>query len=89
MFGFSLTKLVFTVLVVMAVWYGFKWVSRLQQVREAQARESLRRGGPSAPRHANPPAGDAEDMVKCKVCDSYVTANGAVSCGRSDCPYPG
>ena len=34
MFGFSLPKLLFTILVIAAVWYGFKMLARWQERRE-------------------------------------------------------
>lgn len=88
MFGFSLPKLLFTILVIAAVWYGFKMLSRWQERREnadsaerAPARRRRRR------RETPPP--EAEDMVACALCGTYVAARGARSCGRADCPYPG
>ncbi|MFQ5764385.1 MAG: hypothetical protein ACE5GT_05610 [Rhodospirillales bacterium] len=86
MFGFSITKLLFTVAVIALVWYGFKWVGRMQVKREHDARERLRReaAGP-----AHPGAGDAEEMVRCAACGAFVAASGAKNCGREDCPYPG
>ena len=38
MFGFSLQKLLVLAAIVAAVWYGFKWVSRLQKQRDAEAK---------------------------------------------------
>lgn len=87
-----LTKLVFTILAVIVVWYGFKWVARMQEMRDHIAKGGLSAGGPGAEKaskETNGPDKDIEDMVKCKVCDSFVAANNAVSCGREDCPYPG
>ncbi len=91
MFGFSLQKLLVLAAVVAAVWYGFKWVSRLQQARDAAA------GGPpkksrwpgAAWRKAKtaPPQDAAEDMTECPVCRTYVSARGPANCGRADCPY--
>lgn len=86
MFGFSLTKLLFTIAVVIAVWQGFKWVGRVQALREAEARR-VKAPGPRSP--ADPPSADAEEMVKCPVCGVYVSDRGMASCGRPDCPYPG
>lgn len=81
MFGFSLTKLIFTVLAGIAVWYGFKLFVRIQEMRKDDAEAGVRMsGGPSS-------GGKIEDMIKCRVCDAYITADNAVSCGRSDCPY--
>ena len=81
MFGFSLTKLLFTAAVIAAVWYGYKWIGRIQSMRAAE--DKL---GGNQPR-SGPPA--VEDMIRCPVCDSFVAAPAAASCGREDCPYPG
>ena len=72
MFGFSLTKLLVLAAIVAAVWYGFKWVTRMQRLRE-QAKEE--------------PKVAAEDTVRCPKCDAYVVAKGAADCGRPGCPY--
>jgi len=92
MFGFSISKLLFTVAIVLAIWYGFKWVGRMQVRRDAEAKERLharRRGGPvNAPPPPNTAAMDAQEMVKCPACGDYVPAHGARHCGRDDCPYP-
>ena len=99
MFGFSLQKLLVLAAIVLAVWYGFKWVSRLQEARDAGARVPPRkrrwpgdvrgafrgafRGGGKAPE----PQDAAEELTPCRVCDAYVAARGASHCGRADCPY--
>jgi membrane protein implicated in regulation of membrane protease activity len=82
MFGFSFLKLLFTVAVVVIVWQGYKWVGRLQNQRTRADKLRSRRGPPSS-------GGELEDMVKCRVCGSYVAAAGATACERGDCPYPG
>ncbi len=91
MFGFSLQKLLVLAAVIALVWYGFKFVGRLQDQRKADgglgaraARRPKRRG--SAPA-TEPRAQDAEDMVACPVCQAYVQVRGATRCDRSDCPY--
>ncbi len=89
MFGFSIQKLIFTVAIIAAVWYGFKWVSRMKVKRDEEARQRLRRdneGGAGAPA-SNPT--DAEEMIECKTCGAFVASVGATACGREDCPYPG
>ncbi len=90
MFGFSLQKLIVLVAVVAAVWYGFKFVSRLQDARRADA--VGREGAGKKPKNAdrdtgNPGRIDAEDMVQCPNCEAYVSGRGATKCGRPDCPY--
>lgn len=72
MFGFSLAKLLVLAAIVAAVWYGFKWVTRMQRIREAEKKE---------------PKVTAEELVRCPKCDAYVAAKGASDCGRPDCPY--
>ena len=101
MLGFSIQKLLFTVAVVVAVWYGFKWVGRMKQVRDRE-REKLRRqarnDGAGGARGASGDApgddqgdaqGDTEEMTECPVCGAFVTAQGPKSCGKEACPYPG
>lgn len=99
MFGFSLGKLLVLLAVVGAVWYGFKYMSRLQYQRErrAEARDRLdrqERGEPPPPpptggrrRRQKAEAPAAQDMVSCPACKAYVPAKGAKNCGRPDCPY--
>lgn len=92
MFGFSLTKLLFTAAAIIVVWYGFKWFSRLQDQRAEVARqdEKLRRPAAASakepPRH---PAAGAEEMVRCDACGTFVAQGAARNCGRGDCPFPG
>jgi uncharacterized protein len=84
MFGLGVSKLLVLIIVVLAVWYGFKYVNRVEEVRRA----SLRRK-PAGPARRDERVIEAEDMVKCRSCGAYVTAKGATRCGRSDCPWPG
>ena len=92
MLGFSIQKLLFTIAVVVAVWYGFKWVGRMKIKRDAQAKAQLRRqasGGAGDLGAASGATDDIEEMVECAACGAFVAAGGAKSCGRDDCPYPG
>lgn len=84
MLGFSITKLVFTIVVVVVVWQAFKYFTRLSDQRADRARMSEKKSKKGA--DAPPPG--VEDMVKCSVCDSYV-ARGAQSCGKEGCPFRG
>ena len=87
----SIQKLLLLAAILGAVWYGFKFVGRLKDERDAAAKK---RGEPA--RQSNPWKGrqaassqvpEAEEMVQCPVCKTYVAAKGAASCGRPDCPY--
>jgi uncharacterized protein len=89
---FSFSKLLVLAAVVAAVWFGFKYVSRLQYQRErqAEARDRVERRrdqgavGTGKGRDKEPAA---QDMVQCEACKAYVAAGGARNCGRPDCPY--
>jgi hypothetical protein len=96
MLGFSIQKLLVLAGIVAAVWYGFKFVSRLQEVRDAEAKAASqkKRAGFAdhmrdwvAGRKGGDAGGEAEDLIQCPRCGAYVAARGATSCGRSDCPY--
>ena len=82
MLGFSIQKLLVLAAIVAAVWYGFKYVGRMKEVRDAEAklRESAKGG-------ASPAAPKTQEMVQCAVCSAYVAAQGSQNCGREDCPY--
>ena len=84
MLGLSFGKFLVLVVIVLAIWYGFKYAGRVEQVRQAlkaarAAAEQRRRRGPQRLQ--------AEDMVQCRACGTYVTARGAGKCGRADCPW--
>ena len=78
MFGLSVGKLIVLIVVVLGVWYGYKWLGRVQKLNRERERERARLAASKG----------AEDMVRCAFCESYVTAEGARHCGRANCPYP-
>lgn len=82
MFGFGITKLLVLAAIVAAVWYGFKWVGRLDAARKNRpgGHDRVNRGGHNAP-------ADVEDTVQCPVCNAYVMAKSTSPCDRPDCPY--
>jgi len=91
MFGFSATKLLFTVAAIAIVWWGFRWLGRVQRERRDLAKREARRmkeeGAAAQARSGGNPG--VEDMVECRECGSFVASSGARNCGRADCPYPG
>ncbi|ARJ65689.1 hypothetical protein WV31_08490 [Magnetospirillum sp. ME-1] len=79
MFG----KILLTVAVIAIIWFGFRYLSRLAELRR---RDQADRVAP--PR--KPGAGtstEAETMVECRVCGTWQPGRTARSCGRADCPY--
>jgi len=88
MFGlFSLPKLLFTIAIVIAVWYGFRWFQARSQVDDTSRGRKPVGGGKKTP--DAPGAPGAEDMTECPVCGTYVVTAGARSCGKDGCPYRG
>lgn len=90
MFGFSVQKLLVLAGIVWAIWYGFKLVTRLQEARKLEQQAAAGNRRRAARRDAGRAAGTTaatEQMVQCPVCQVYVAARSAGSCGRPDCPY--
>jgi len=86
----SLSKLLLLALVIGAVWYGWRWVNRVNAI--GRERTAAKRREATSPTQrpssaATAPSGDAEDMEKCPECGAYVAPRHAVSCGRPPCPY--
>lgn len=82
------TKILLTVAVVAIIWFGFKYVQRMSELREAQLRRRPvpPQPGGSAFRDEVKAAGGVRDLVKCPICNTF-RAHDAGSCGRADCPY--
>ncbi|MDX1485422.1 MAG: hypothetical protein R3229_13185 [Alphaproteobacteria bacterium] len=75
MFGLSLPKILVLVLIVGAVWYGYKWLARTGEDDPEKLRED------------NSRSGAGEDLVQCALCGTYAPAR-VDRCpeGRADCP---
>ncbi len=86
MLGIGLGKLFLVVILVLVIWYGFKYVNRVEEIRQTFKR-AARDAAARAQARRSPPKLVAEDMVKCRSCGVYVTASGATNCGRGDCPW--
>ena len=83
MFGISFFKLLALAGTAAAVWYLFKMLAGPKQ---PSAGPSAERGRTAGAAQRNPRI-EAEDMVACSVCGTYVAAKSARSCGRADCPW--
>lgn len=92
MFDMSLGKLAALAIIILIVWYGFKYAARIEAVRQAARAEARRRGvgartsgvtGHGMRATARP----VEDLVKCQRCGAYVAAEGAANCGKPGCPW--
>ncbi len=83
MFGLSLSKLLFTLLVIVAVWRGFRLLREIQERREAAGR----RGRPS--RRERVRRGEALELEPCPGCGTYLPRGTACpSCTASGARPP-
>lgn len=79
-----LNKILLTIIVIAVVWIGFKYWSRY--IAGPGARPRMPKGGRPEPQpQPQQAAEDVQEMVQCRVCGSYVSAQ-AKRCGRPDCP---
>ena len=78
MLGFSLPKLIVLGLIVVAIWYGFKFFGSGRLASKLKMRDDKNQ-------KVTP---EAVDMVQCGVCDDFVASKGTTFCGREGCPYP-
>ena len=91
MFGFSITKLLFTIAAIFVVWNGFNWYNRMQENRATGAGGKPARGNQGQTSESDEAASVsyAEEMTKCVACETYLSPESGVSCGKDGCPYPG
>lgn len=79
MLGLSLSKILFTILIAVAVWKGFALISRLARERQAQ---QLRRQAsePGRPRPGGRPR--TIELVECRRCGAYFDPREGCACGH-------
>ena len=80
----GLLKIVFTVGVVYAVWFAFKYRARIaaahKSVMADRAREQRAAAAEAASRNPGTPL--AQDLVPCPKCGSYIAAGVTCSCEK-------
>ena len=78
-----LWKILLTLGVIAAVWFGFRYAERIGAQRErervARGRRPERTGRDDTPKQV-------EDLIECRVCGSFV-ARDNTPCDRDDCPF--
>lgn len=93
MFGIGFQKLLLLAVIIAVVWYGFKYLGRLNRVEKGERRhgertmgERLRRAAQEKTKgKAQKPA--VEDTEKCPKCGVYFTVESGHHCGKEKCPY--
>ena len=76
MFGLSLTKILVTILIAVAVWKGFMLVGRLARERQVRA---VRHKSGARTRAAG---SGAIELVECRSCGAYFDPNRGCRCGQ-------
>jgi hypothetical protein len=74
--GLSLTKILFTILIVVAVWKGFALISRLAREREVRA---VRGKGGERARARGP---GTIELIECARCGAYFDPKQGCRCGQ-------
>ncbi len=89
MFGFGLQKILLLAAIVGAVWYGFKFFSRLDASKNRLAKTARKVADEVVGRSAaaEPAVAAAQDMERCETCGDFVTQENVKPCGREACPY--
>lgn len=77
MFGLSFTKLIFTLLVIVAIWRAFKLIQRLQARRQAAAEGVMTRAQPARPL----------ELEACPLCGTYVPKHGPRCRSIRECQF--
>ena len=82
MFGFSLFKLFVLVVILTVIWYGFKYLGRLEKYRKIKSLEKKNNKVEGLAQNV-----DAGDMIRCPNCAIYVCVDNLLDCGQRNCPY--
>ena len=84
MFGFSLTKMLFTALVVAVIWWGFKAVAargRINTSGQTHRKRVHKKQEPPFFKHSGADDGP-EELVACPKCGVYTLPGQDCGCGK-------
>lgn len=80
---FSVSKILVLIVIIAAVWYGFKLIARRNQKFGSRPPQRHVRSGKQEASDKT-----TQDMESCAVCGTFVPNEAAKNCGRDACPYP-
>ncbi len=69
MFGFSLGKLTILVAIVLAIWFGFKWVGKIEAERKEKLKQAAREGASGGKGRGKGKQAAADDKIQDMVKD--------------------
>lgn len=92
MLGFSFTKILVLAAIIATVWYGFKYIGRLQRIDKGDRKPAERSMGERMRKAARSKTGYSdteiiEDTEKCPKCGVYISVDANSNCGKPGCPY--
>ncbi|MGH6943737.1 MAG: hypothetical protein ACREH6_05905 [Geminicoccaceae bacterium] len=76
MFGLSLAKVLFTILVIVVIWRGFALLGRLAKTRDERLAARPSRPGGKSPRPST------VDLVRCPDCGAYFDPREGCHCSQ-------
>lgn len=87
MLGFSVSKILFTIVMIFAVWWVYRQINRLTGDNR-QAEPRVKKANKGSAGSASSKANEVEDLTACPACGAYVAAGLNPGCGRDakDCP---
>ena len=68
MFGFSIPKLLVLFLIILLVWYGFKFIERQNHLSKDRKKKPKRESAGDSSKFQKD---EVEDLVKCPKCGNY------------------
>lgn len=77
----SVVKILFTLVVIYAVWFVFKYRARIAAAHKSVMDEKARATAATASRPPGTPM--AQDLLPCPKCGAYVAAGSACSCEKA------
>lgn len=91
MFGIGFQKLLLLAAIIVAVWYGFKYLGRINRIEKGERRHGERSMGErlrkAAKAKGKGKTTEVEDTEKCPACGVYFTVESGHNCGKPNCPY--
>jgi predicted secreted protein len=78
-----LVKLLVLAAILCAVWYGARWIARVDAARKRW--EAAKQAAAPDESHRTRVV-EATETERCRVCGVYMAAGATQGCGRPDCP---
>lgn len=90
MFGLSLSKLLFTALMITVVWWIYRKINMISE-GEPGCKPRVNKGQKTNGEASTHTAEKVEELTACPTCGAYVAAGSNPGCGRAskDCPAQG